>query len=198
MPIPACSTSGRCRPRIRPLKIKMVPSDYRSASLIAGMHGTEQRIEKRRTLRPLAPRRPFSPATASTLEGAPLASLRWDRYARAGVSLARGGFRLREFRSGVNVSRLSLRSLTFRLARPFGLSAPRPAAGSPQPAGRIHASNPLRFYRSVRPTAPPISTPLQEFLPPSGSKRSTDCPAFRSAFRTRPIFVRSPRRPIII
>jgi hypothetical protein len=93
---------------------------------------------------------------------------------------------------------LMLRSLTNQLTYSFGLLAPLPAAGSPQrpetstPQTRRTIAGP--FFLPVR----PISTPLRECFAPSGSKRSTGCPAVRSAFQLRPIFVRSPQPPISI
>jgi hypothetical protein len=157
------------------------------------MHGTEHRIMKRRTISP-------PDSTATVFAGYGFIALGraacifiTGPFARVGVFLARSGFRLRRFRSGVNGPRLTLRSLTNRLlllVRPFGSATFRWLAPA---AGGIHASDPLHSCRFVFPAARPISTPLQEFFAPSGSKRSTGYPAFRSAFQIRPIFVRSPQ-----
>ena len=98
---------------------------------------------------------------------------------------------MREFRSGVNVSRLSLRSLTYRLARPFGLSAPRPAAGSPQPLAastlqtrcvltgpfvqpRRQSPLPSRSFSLPRDQSVRLTT--RPFGPPSGLARSSFAP----------------------
>jgi hypothetical protein len=86
------------------------------------MHGTEHRITKTRTLSPLD-------STATVFAGYRFVAVRraacifiMGPFARAGVFLARSGFRLREFRSGVKGPHLTLRSLTNRLillVRPF-------------------------------------------------------------------------------
>jgi len=116
-------------------------------------------------------------------------------FARAGVFLARSGFRLREFRSGVKGPHLTLRSLTNRLilpVRPFSSATRRRFAPA---AGGIHASDPLHSCRFVLPAARPISTPRQEFSlplaqsvrlvtrpsgPPSKLARSSFAPRSRS------------------
>ena len=119
-------------------------------------------------------------------------------FTRAEVFLARNGLRLREFRSGVHGPPLALRSLTNRLillVRPYSSTTCRWFAPA---TGGIHTSDPLHSCRSVLRAALPISAPLMGVLAPLGSKRSTGYPAFRSAFRTRPIFVRSPQPPISI
>lgn len=114
-----------------------------------------------------------------------------EPLARNGLSLARNGFRFRGFHSGVNGPGLLLRSLAARLSRPFGFSAPPPESVSPNPRDFL-ASCPLRVHRPTYTAALPISTPLQEFFAPSGSKRSTGVAAVRFIFRIHPIFARSP------
>ena len=162
------------------------------------MHGTEHRIMKRRTRSLLTPRQPFSPAPASSRGWRAACIFITGPFTRAEVFLARNDFRLREFRSGVHGPPLALRSLTNRLillVRPFSSATSRRFAPA---AGGIHASDPLHSCRFVLQAARPISTPPTGVFAPSGSKRSTGYPAFRSAFRTRPIFVRSPQPPISI
>jgi hypothetical protein len=55
------------------------------------MHGTEHRVSERRALRLLAPRKPFYPASASTLPDAPQPFLfsKTGPFARNGLSLTR-------------------------------------------------------------------------------------------------------------
>jgi hypothetical protein len=175
-----------------------VPSDFRAASLIAGMHGTKLRIMKRRTISP-------PDSTATVFAGYGFIALRraacifiTGPLARAGVSLARSGFRLREFRSGVKGPHLTLRSLTNRLillVRPFGSATCRWFAPA---AGCIHASDPLHSCQSVLPAARPISTPLQEFsLLPDQSVRLATRPSgppsrsARSPFAPRSLSISS-------
>ena len=94
---------------------------------------------KRRTLRLSAPRQPASAGCRFVALRRIARIFTMGPFARAGVFLARSGFRLREFRSGVNGPRLTLRSLTYRLiilVRPFDSAT---CAGLPQ---RQEASTP--------------------------------------------------------
>ena len=129
--------------------------------------------------------------TASTLSGAPQIFSETGPFARNGLSLARNGFRFRGLHSGVNGPGLLLRSLVARLSRPFGFSAPPPESVSPNPRDFL-ASCPLRVHRPTHTAALPVSTPLQEFFAPSGSKRSTGVAAVRFIFRIHPVSARSP------
>lgn len=156
------------------------------------MHGAEHGVEKRRTIWP--------PCSTTTV----FAGCRFDarrraacRFStgpstRAGVSLARSGFRFREFRSGVTDPRLTLRwshapaNFTRSALRLRDPPPVRPSGGR-HPRLRPVALLPVRS--SGR--AASLHSPSGVFAP-SGSKRSPGYPAFRSASRKRPIFVRSP------
>jgi hypothetical protein len=86
-----------------------------------------------------------------------------EPFARNGLSLARNGFRFREFHSGVNGPGLLLRYLVYRLEYPFGPSTPPPDLVSPNSRNFL-ASGPLPSHRSTHAAAISVSTPLQEFL----------------------------------
>jgi hypothetical protein len=171
---------------------KMVPSDFRSASLIAGMHGTEHCAKKRRTHSFPAPRHPFCemPLRCAEARRLPLPSgtVRSRRsFARPQrFPLTRIPFR------GQCSSPWRFAHLRTARSSPFGLWLHSPPLVCPSgwPYPRL---SPLPSRRLVLQIGLPISTPLQELFAPSGSKRSTGCPAFRSAFQIRPIFVRSPQ-----
>jgi hypothetical protein len=156
------------------------------------MHGTEHRVSERRALSLLAPRKPFYPASASKLPGAPQLFSQTGPFARNGLSLARNGLRLRRFRSGVNGPGLLLRSLACQSSCPFGFSAPLPVAGSPQlPAASTLQARCIRTGLLCRLCRLP-RLPFRSFRS-LRIKASTGFATVRSAFRNRPIFVRSPQ-----
>ena len=111
--------------------------------------------------------------------------------ARNGLSLACNGCPFQSLHSKVNVPGLPLRSLAARFYSSFGPSAPPPLPVRPD-RGCFSASSPLPLPPTTPQAALPASTPPWDLLNPSGSKRSTSFAARRSAFRTRPISVRSP------
>jgi len=152
----------------------------------------EHRVRKGWTLRSVAPQPPVFPAAASKLKNAPRASSQRDR------SLAPA------FRSPAAVSACAdsvpgSLLLPWRFVRLRSGSCARsvfwlrnlplvcPSSGR-HPRLRPVAFSPVRS--SGR--AASLHSPSGLF-DPSGLKRSTGHPAFRSAFRIRPIFVRSPR-----
>src|ERR1043166_408705 len=155
------------------------------------MPGIEHRIQKCRTLRSVAPRLPFSPATPSTLPRAPLAASQRNR------SLVTA------FRSPVTAPAFtgSIPGLTFPACyfavsanyflRPFGLSAPQPDPGlhPVQIASTLQAR--CGFRNRLRPLLHWSPLPFGS-LNPYGSKRSTSFAADRPTFRIRPISSRSP------
>jgi hypothetical protein len=122
-------------------------------------------VAKRRACSRLAPRKPFSSASASKLSRAPQHFFVTGPFARNGLSLARNGSRFRGLHSGVNGPGLLLRSLAARSPRPFGFLAPLPESVSPN-SGGFPASNPLRVHRTTHTTAISASTPLQELSLP--------------------------------
>jgi len=172
--------------------IPLTLDDFKQPCSPRACHRTEHCVPERRALCRFTPRKPLFPASASTRFGTPqLIFSVTEPLARNGLSLARNGFRFRGLHSGVNGPGLLLRSLAARLLRPFGFSAPPPESVSPNPRDFL-ASCPLRVHRSTHQAALPISTPLQEFFAPSGSKRSMGVAAVRFIFRIHPIFARSP------
>ncbi len=155
------------------------------------MHGTKLGITKSRTRSLPAPRKPFSQL--------PLQRLKARR-----VSLRNGT---------VHSRRRFTRPQQFPLARiPLrGRSSPPDASLSRVPANFTRSVFWLRYlppvcpsgwmHRRLKPVAlPPIRSSGRAaslrsssgVFAPSNSKRSTGYPAFRFAFRKRPIFVRSP------
>lgn len=112
-------------------------------------------------------------------------------FARAGVSLTRSGFRLREFRSGVHGPRLALRSLTYRLPLPVRSFSSATSRRFAPAAGGIHASDPLQSRRSILQAARPISTPLRELWFPGDRSvrlvtRPSGPPSRGARFRSLP------------
>src|ERR1017187_8761987 len=133
------------------------------ASPTTGMHGTELRVQERRTFRLSAPLKPFSPAPGSMLRDCAAAFYllsSTEPVARNGLSLASNGCRL---------SAASIPGSTF-LACYFAPCLKRFPARSAlllhhlrrfAPVnGNINASGPLQFCLKTRLAAPPASTPL--------------------------------------
>ena len=156
------------------------------------MPGIELREQERRTLRLSAPRWPFSPAAGSMLPGSPLAASCPEPVARNGFSLARNSCRL----SATSIPGSKLSACYF---------APFQAGFRARSALRLRHRVPvcarLRRFHCLWPVAfPPLGSACRAcdlhsppgFLPPSGSKRSTAFAACRSAWRIRPISLRSP------
>jgi hypothetical protein len=153
------------------------------ASPTTGMHGTELRVQERRTSRLSAPRSPFFPATGSMLRDFAaafylLSSTEPD--ARNGLSLASNGYHL---------SAASIPGSTFPACY-FAPCLKRFPARSARllhhlrrfaPVnGNIYASGPLQFRLKTRPTASPASTPLQDsYILPDRSVAKFRCPSAR-------------------
>ena len=156
------------------------------------MPGIELCKQERRTIRLSAPRWPFSPASGSMLPDSPLAASCPEPVARNGFSLAHNGCRLSATSiPGSKLPACYFASFQVGWSCPFGLSAPLPLPGLRR----------LRRFHCLWPVALPLPGSACRahglrsppgLLPPSGSKRSTTIAACRSAWRIRPISLRSP------
>jgi hypothetical protein len=137
------------------------------------MHGIEHREQKRRTIRPSAPRWPFSPAYGSMLPGSPLAAFCPEPIARNGFSLAHNSCHL----SATSIPGSKLPACyfaSFQIAsvpvRPFG------SATAPRIAPVTAASLPVaRCTSTTRFGLPRLPSPL-----PSGTFASLGIKAFNS------------------
>jgi len=140
------------------------------ASPTTGMHGTELRVQERRTFRLSAPLKPFSPAPGSMLRDCAAAFFllsSTEPETRNGLSLAYNGCRL---------SAASIPGSTFLACyfAPCLKSFPARSAlllhhlrRFAPVNGNFNASGPLQFPLKTRPAAPPASTPLQDsYIPP--------------------------------
>jgi hypothetical protein len=137
------------------------------------MHGIEQRRQKRRTIRLLAPRRLFSPAAGSMLPGSPRTASCPGPVARNGFSLARNSYRL----SATSIPGSKLPTCYFASfqtasvpVRPFGsatASRIAPVAAASLPGARCTST--ARF------SLPRLPSPL-----PSGTFASLGIKAFNS------------------
>jgi hypothetical protein len=129
------------------------------------MHGMEHREQKRRTIRLSAPQWLVSPAAGSMLPGSPLAASCPEPVARNGFSLARNSCRL----SATSIPGSKLPACYFASFQMASMPV-RPSAPLPPPGLRrlrpLHYLGPLHFHYLVRPAAPAISTPLQDFYIP--------------------------------
>ena len=155
------------------------------------MHGTEHCKQKRRAIRLSAPRWLVSPAAGSMLPGSPLAASCPGPVARNGLSLA------------CNSCRLSATSIPGSKFPACYFASFQIASVPVRPFGSTTASRiaPVAAASRLRPVAasatwfglprPRLHSP-SGLLRPSGSKRSTAFAACRSAFRIRPISLRSP------
>ena len=159
----------------------------------AVMHGTEHRVRERRTIRRSTPPWPVSPASGSMLPGSPqpyLSNRTADSqrpFARPQrLPLSRPPFRGQSSRPTASPARQPLprpvRLFGSTTAREFLLAS---AVSSPRARCRFRAWLPKCFPASLHSPS--------GLLPPSGSKRSTDPPTRRPAFRTRPISACSPQ-----
>ncbi len=164
------------------------------ASPTTGMHGTELRVQERRTFRLSAPLKPFSPASGSMLQDSPQPSSFSPQRSRnlvtAFPSPRTAATSLRPPFQG-QCSRPATSLPASPLPCPFGPSAPSP---SPVRPGQWQL---LRVW--------PVAVPLQDstgrfpclhspsgLLHPSGSKCSAGSAARQLTFRLRPISSRSP------
>jgi hypothetical protein len=113
-------------------------------------------------LRLSAPLRTFSPSAGSMPPGALPAKSDQDRLLVTAFHSPVTVAPFRSLHSGVKVPGLLLRSPTARPRCPFGLLAPPRVWFAPD-GGGFTASIPLQRLRAVRPAAPAVSTPLQDF-----------------------------------
>jgi len=158
------------------------------------MHGTEHRVSERRALRLLAPREPVCPASASSLHDAPqlLCLSKTGPFARNGLSLTRVTSACADSSPGSKVLACyfahSLAGLPARSA--FWLRHQRLVC----PSFRLHPRlKPVALFTGLLcRLCRPSPLPSRSFRS-LGIKASTGFATVRSAFRNRPIFVRSPQ-----
>ncbi len=167
--------------------------------LSAGIHGTEHRVPERRAFRHLAPRKPVSPAPGSLPGGTPpafpLSPVRNPKLVTAFPSPATAA----SFKASIPGSKV-----------PTCYFASLPARSTTRSASRLHAFDRFASGRSTLPCLAPVAasrtcmancasclhSPSGVFAP-SGSKRSAEFAASRSALRIRPISVRSPQPDLV-
>ena len=166
------------------------------ASPTTGMHGTELRVQERRTFRLSAPPKPFSPAPGSMLPDFAAAFFllsSTEPGARNGLSLACNGCRL---------SAASIPGSTFLACYFAPCLKCFPARSAlllhhlrrfAPVNGNFDASGPLQFRLKTRPAASPASTPLRDFyIPPDQSVQQVPLPVSSPSVYAR--FPLAPRR----
>jgi hypothetical protein len=158
------------------------------------MHGTEHRVSERRALRLSAPRQPVYPASASSPSDAPqpLFLSKTGPFARNGLSLTRvisacadsiPGSKVLACHFAHSLAGLPARSAFWLRRQPLVC-----------PSYRLHPRlKPVAFFTGLLcRLCRPLPLPFRSFHS-LRIKASTGFATIRSAFRSRPIFVRSPQ-----